>query len=310
MKLSEITNKEKFLNVLEHIKEIGFTPYDIWFNDDDYADEETSICEFKIKELKGFLFAMWTLDRLDSLEYQIRQDYRDIWTDYLDIHHRSEIVFFTQYIRDIDKFKPSYSGFVTGMYRYSYKDIDNNLCEDWDYGMLEQILVYMKKHKIRSAEFAGTQARYIWDDDRTGFSIFCTYIHDWIYEYKIKLKKYIKFKWLLFVSKRFANKLKSFKVFIIDCGQNYSPRLDIHIRRKENINIVEYKKEQDIIDTFENKYFNNITILQYEFDILTDLNEEELKADKDLKIAFYDKLNDYKSGKRDIYDFKLLYENK
>ena len=44
----------------------------------------------------------------------------NLWTDTYHISSKTELVFFTQYEREVDKFKPSYSGFVTGLFRETW----------------------------------------------------------------------------------------------------------------------------------------------------------------------------------------------
>lgn len=311
---SKITNKEMMNQIIDSIKELGYHPYNVDIGNCYFVFEgnDDSICHFNIKEIPGFSFGLWSADRFDTLEYQWKHN-MPLWCDCLEIDSKSEVVFFTQYDRDLDKFKPSRSGFVTGLYRDAYEDEQDGKIikkETWYLSQLEDILSFMKKHRIRSVEYAGCATRYIWEDDRSAFHLGLIFIKDWLNEYKYRFKDWLKLKHMIYVSKQLAKRIKMSKVLVLDYGCCWHPRIHIFIRRKDEIDLGKYSKEQTIIDKFEDKYFNNISMTQFDIDILADdLTEEDFEKDKDLKKRFYDGLDEYYKEDKDEEAVKLLYEN-
>ena len=314
-KTSKITNKEMMKQIIECIKEFGYHPYDITLGNCYFVFEgnDDSICHFKIKEIPGFLFGLWSTDRFDTLEYQMKNNLQ-LWSDSFEIDSKSEVVFFTQYLRDIDKFKPSRSGFVTGLSRDAWEEENENgeiiKKEEWYVDNLENILHYMKKHRIRCVEYVSCMTRYIWEDDRSSIHLGLIFIKDWIYTYKCRFKKWLRLKCLVFISKHFANKIKMSNVLVVDWGETWSPRIHIYIRRKDEINLKVYKQEQVYIDSFEDKYINDIGIVQFDIDILAnDLTDDDFNKDKELKEKFYSNVKTYHNNKIDEDGSKFLYEN-
>jgi len=274
---SQIENETKF-----HI-------IDKEYNDSDYDEEKDkyTICEFHIKEIPGFRFALWNARRNEKDLYN--EDHIK-WMNSLEIDYMSELIFFCQYERDLDKFKPSRSGFVSGIYRTEYiKEPDPTEEEIEPFVMYDVInsLKYIKKHPIRSAEYAGCQTRYIWDDDRSGFKILRRYIHDWIYTWKSQFKEWLKFKKICRGSKKYLKKLTQFNYILKDQGNHCYPRVEAVIRRKDNIDLNIYNKEWDILDRYDEKYGNIMTIYCMQYDIDDKSTEEHIKKDKELRENFY-----------------------
>ena len=235
-----------------------------------------------------------------------------MWCDSLEIDSKSEVVFFTQYDRDLDKFKPSRSGFVTGLFRDAYEDEQDGKIvreETWYLSQLEDVLSFMKNHRIRSVEYAGCATRYIWEDDRSSIHLGLIFLKDWIYTYKCRFKKWLRLKYLVFISKHFANKIKMSNVLVVDWGEAWSPRIHIFIRRKDEIDLGKYSKEQTIIDKFADKYFNDISMSQFDIDILADdLTDDDFNKDKELKEKFYSNVKTCHNN-TDEDGPKFLYEN-
>ena len=305
--LKKMTNKELIQSALNSIEKLGSHVVDIntgntYFM---FTGSDDSICHFHIKEIPGFLFAFWTIDRYDTLKTQQKNN-TILWCDSLNIDTKSELIFFTQYERDLDKFKPSRSGFVMGIYRQSWEEENDNgdivNVEDWsNFYEIESILKFMKKHRIRSVEYAGCQTRYIWEDDRSSFNLFIKFISGWCYEYKYRFKKWYKYKKAIRVSKRYMRKLKTFNYIIRDEGNCVSPRIDIAVRRKDNITSIElYEKDWDIIEKFDNKFGNIVSInwRQYGGD-----DAESIEKDKHERDWFYWFCDYWINGKYDgIFD--------
>lgn len=284
--LKKLTNKELIQSALKSIEDIGYHVQDVntgntYFV---YQGEDDSICHFHIKEIPGFLFAFWVTGRFNKLEERVE------WCNSLDIDTKSELIFFTQYERDLDKFKPSRSGFVMGIYRQAWEEENDKGeivdIEDWsNFYEIDAILKYMKKHRIRSVEYAGCQTRYIWEDDRSGFRIFIQFIHDWCYEYKSRFKEWRKYKKAIRVSKKYMKKLKTFNYIIRDEGECVHPRIDIQVRRKDVItDEKQYDKDWDLIEWFDKKYYRilNINWRQYGGD-----TEEEIEKDMKERARFH-----------------------
>ncbi len=290
-KLKSITNMNMMEEVFAEIENMGFTVIDKEYADGYMADvDKDIICEFHILEIPGFAFAMWnTQFNQDNILKQIQKNGLGwTWADSLEIDPRSDLVFFTQYERDIDKFKPSRSGFVWGIYRDTWEEEDDDgkmiQVEKWRLlDGIEAILNYMKKHHFKSIEYAGRQTRYIWEDDISGFYAFRQYIYEWSYVLWHRFVKYLKHKYILRKSKQLVKSLKLSYGIVVEKDNCWSPRIDILIRRKEldinKVNKEQYKKEQDKIDIFEDKYFMETSVEQFDID-LEDFTEEDIQVDK------------------------------
>ena len=290
-KLKSITNMNMMEEVFAEIENMGFTVIDKEYADGYMADvDKDIICEFHILEIPGFAFAMWnTQFNQDNILKQIQESGLGwTWADSLEIDPRSDLVFFTQYERDIDKFKPSRSGFVWGIYRDTWEEEDDDgkmiQVEKWRLlDGIEAILNYMKKHHFKSIEYVGRQTRYIWEDDISGFYAFRQYIYEWSYVLWHRFVKYLKHKYILRKSKQLVKSLKLSYGIVVEKDNCWSPRIDILIRRKEldinKVNKEQYKKEQDKIDIFEDKYFMETSVEQFDID-LEDFTEEDIQVDK------------------------------
>ena len=293
-KLKKITNRNMIEEVFTEIENMGFTVIDKEYFDGYMSDKEKDIiCEFYIEEISGFRFALWNthFNQDDIIEQIKKNGIGWTWADSLEIDPRSDLIFFTQYERDIDKFKPSRSGFVWGIYRDTWEEDNNDgelvRVEQWRLlDGIEAILKYMKKHHFKAVEYSNRQTRYIWEDTISGFSAFIQFVKDWLYELKYKLKKILRYKHLIRVSKKLVKKLKLSYGVVVVRDSSWSPRIEILIRRKEydkdKVDKDKYKEEQNIIDIFEKKYFMEANVLQFDIDITTDdLSEKEIKEDKD-----------------------------
>lgn len=316
IKKMPMTNKEIMDSVLKEINAMGFHTKDVQYGNGYFLFEgdDNSVCHFHIKELKGFKFALWTTNGFDDIEKQIKENGVGwTWANSLEIDPRSDVVFFTQYERDLDKFKPSRSGFVYGLYLDSWEEEnDNGVVEKvtrWrELDGIEAILKYMKNHYYKAVEYAGRQTRYIWEDDISGFKAFRQFIHDWNYTLRHRLYDYMKLKNTIRASKHLLRKTKLSYGVIMDRGSGWHPRIEVLLRRKPDIDIDVYKKEQTRIDKFEDKYWNNLSLTQFDIDITEDhITEKELKIDRDEKEHFKDYVS--KIGKLEDDERKIIYSN-
>lgn len=207
-----------------------------------------------------------------------------LWSDSLGIDTKSELIFFTQYEREIDKFKPSRSGFVLGLYRQSYEN-DNGIVEEWDTWQLKNILVYMKKHPIKSYIYTYMQKDKIWEEIN-GIKCLKIYICDFISYYKHALKDWLELQNHIVVSKKLLKKLTEYDGIIIDRGDCCSPRIEIVIRRKSFYNYNLCEKQEKLIEHFEDKWFNKISLNQYDLELQKVYTAEQLDADKELHNDF------------------------
>lgn len=128
-----MTNQKKWTKkVLETFDENGFHPTDIEYGNGYFIIErgEDMVVHFHIKELKGWKFGIW-------------------W----DLDGDQEFDFFTQYERDIDKFKPAASTFVK----------ENVVLEDWNLKDLVEMCRFIKKHPYRAWALDQSYTRDIWE---------------------------------------------------------------------------------------------------------------------------------------------------
>lgn len=299
--LHELSNKKLIEKALKQIEEE--TRFHI--KDREYGScyfiadgPKNSICHFHIKEIPGFIFAFWTTNRFDRIEDQIESGHM-LWSDYYQIPSDSELVFFTQYERDIDKFKPSYSGFVTGTRRIAWDEgsVDNPIRkEEFVLHDIVNILEYMKKHPIKSYVYVGARLNHI-TSELSGIECLKYYINGWISYQRSYYREKFELNYLKNKSIKMLNKLSEFNYILRDYGEGCFPRLHIVIRRKENINYDEYFKQVNLIMDFEDKFFNDISLFLCEIPLDVDtlntggLCNSDRKEDKKLKQRFTNVMN-------------------
>ena len=149
--MSKSRNRKLIESLFKQIeKELGYHIVDKQFGNCYFiveSKEPDTICHFHIKELPGYLFGIWNICRYDTIQYEIENNL-SLWSDNLHISSKSELIFFTQYEKEVDKFKPSRSGMVTGLRRITYEE-DDKLITEWDIDELEVVLNYMKNISIK-----------------------------------------------------------------------------------------------------------------------------------------------------------------
>lgn len=248
------------------------------------SKEPDTICHFHIKELPGYLFGIWNICRYDTIQYEVENNL-SLWSDNLHISSKSELIFFTQYEKEVDKFKPSRSGMVTGLRRITYEE-DDKLITEWDIDELEVVLKYMKKHKYKSYVNIYNENKFVYRE-LSGITCFKIYYRDKWNRFITNIKDTLKLKIQIYKSKKLIKKLKDAYYYILDYGENCYPRIHIIVRRKPNIDIDTFI---DNINTLQKFDYDNtdISVFWMDKDISERLNKKERQEDKDLLKRFND----------------------
>lgn len=248
------------------------------------SKEPDTICHFHIKELPGYLFGIWNICRYDTIQYEVENNL-SLWSDNLHISSKSELIFFTQYEKEVDKFKPSRSGMVTGLRRITYEE-DDKLITEWDIDELEAVLNYMKKHKYKAYVNIYNENKFVYKE-YSSFKCFKIYYRDKWSRFTTNIKNNLKLKIQIYKSKKLVRRLKDVYYYILDYGENCYPRIHIIVRRKPNINIDTFI---DNINTLQKFDYDNtdISVFWMDMDISERLNKKERIEDKDLLKRFND----------------------
>lgn len=248
------------------------------------SKEPDTICHFHIKELPGYLFGIWNICRYDTIQYEVENNL-SLWSDNLHISSKSELIFFTQYEKEIDKFKPSRSGMVTGLRRITYKE-DDKLITEWDIDELEVVLNYMKKHKYKAYVNIYNENKFVYKE-YSSFKCFRSYYkHKWN-RFTTNIKNNLKLKIQIYKSKKLVRRLKDVYYYILDYGENCYPRIHIIVRRKPDIDIDTFIDNINMLQKFD--YDNtDISVFWMDMDISEKMNKKERIEDKDLLKRFND----------------------
>lgn len=248
------------------------------------SKEPDTICHFHIKELPGYLFGIWNICRYDTIQYEVENNL-SLWSDNLHISSKSELIFFTQYEKEVDKFKPSCSGMVTGLRRITYEE-DDRLITEWDIDELEAVLNYMKKHKYKAYVNIYNENKFVYKE-YSSFKCFKIYYRDKWSRFTTNIKNNLKLKIQIYKSKKLVRRLKDVYYYILDYGENCYPRIHIIVRRKPNIDIDTFI---DNINTLQKFDYDNtdISVFWMDKDISERLNKKERQEDKDLLKRFND----------------------
>lgn len=118
--------------IIKHLEANGFHPVDVQYGDSYFIIErgKDMVVHFHVKELKGWKFGIW-------------------W----DVDGEKTFNFFTQYERDIDKFKPSASALVQ----------EDVALEDWKLKDLVEMCRFIKKHPYRAWALDQSYTHEIWE---------------------------------------------------------------------------------------------------------------------------------------------------
>lgn len=246
------------------------------------SKEPDTICHFHIKELPGYLFGIWNICRYDTIQYEIENNL-SLWSDNLHISSKSELIFFTQYEKEIDKFKPSRSGMVTGLKRITYIENNKSITE-WDIDELEVVLKYMKKHKYKAYVNIYNENKFVYKE-YSSFKCFRIYYrHKWD-RFTTNIKNNLKLKIQIYKSKKLVRRLKDVYYYILDYGENCYPRIHIIVRRKPDIDIDTFIDNINMLQKFD--YDNtDISVFWMDMDISEKMNKKERIEDKDLLKRF------------------------
>lgn len=286
--MSKSRNRKLIESLFKQIeKELGYHIVDKQFGNCYFiveSKEPDTICHFHIKELLGYLFGIWNICRYDTIQYEIENNL-SLWSDNLHISSKSELIFFTQYEKEIDKFKPSRSGMVTGLRRITYEE-DDKLITEWDIDELEAVLNYMKKHKYKAYVNIYNENKFVYKE-YSSFKCFKIYYRDKWSRFTINIKNNLKLKIQIYKSKKLVRRLKDVYYYILDYGENCYPRIHIIVRRKPDIDIDTFIDNINILQKFD--YDNtDISIFWMDKDISERLNKKERQEDKDLLKRFND----------------------
>lgn len=286
--MSKSRNRKLIESLFKQIeKELGYHIVDKQFGNCYFiveSKEPDTICHFHIKELPGYLFGIWNICRYDTIQYEVENNL-SLWSDNLHISSKSELIFFTQYEKEVDKFKPSRSGMVTGLRRIAYEE-DDKLITEWDIDELEAVLKYMKKHKYKSYVNIYNENKFVYRE-LSGITCFKIYYRDKWNRFITNIKDILKLKIQIYKSKKLIKKLKDVYYYILDYGENCYPRIHIIVRRKPNIDIDTFI---DNINTLQKFDYDNtdISVFWMDKDISERLNKKERQEDKDLLKRFND----------------------
>lgn len=299
LKLKEMTNKGLMESAFKAIENLGFHIIDKQYNDTYFFFEgdENSICEFHIKEIPRFRFAFWKVTRLDDLKKQIEEG-SILWTDTYNVRSMTELLFFTQYERDLDKFKPSRSGFLTGIYRETWIEGVNNesdetqQVEEWYMHELKGVLNFMKNHPIKAYMYSGLQIQDIYEEI-SGVICLWNFVKDWYYDKKWKFIHWYKLQRGIKASINLAKKVGSnYNILVLLRPEGWSPRIDIIVRRKEHYDYISCIKQELLFEEFDKKWFNKVSLDQYDLELTTKpMTDKDKETDEKLKTSFIKRLS-------------------
>lgn len=310
-----MTNRELMESAFKAIENLGFHILDKQYNDTYFffEGENDSICEFHIKEIPRFRFAFWKITRLDDLKKQLEEG-SILWTDTYKVRSMTELLFFTQYERDLDKFKPSRSGFLTGIYRETWiEGVDNESdetqqVEEWYMHELKGVLNFMKKHPIKAYMYSGLQIQDIYEEI-SGVICLWNFIKDWYYDKKWKFIHWYKLQREIKASINLAKKVASnYNILVLLRPEGWSPRIDVIVRRKEHYDYISCIKQESLFEEFDKKWFNKVSLDQYDLELTTKpMTDKDKEADEKLKTSFIKRLT-YHYADLDC-DYVVLYCN-
>ena len=288
MKTRTSKNKKLIEDLFQQIEtELGYHIIDKQFGNCYFiieSKEPDTICHFHIKELPGYLFGIWNICRYDTIKYELENNLT-LWSDNLHINSKSELIFFTQYEKEMDKFKPSRSGMVTGLRRITYTE-DNKSITEWDIDELEVVLRYMKKHKYKAYVNIYNENKFVYKE-YSSFKCFRSYYrHKWN-RFTTNIKNNLKLKIQIYKSKKLVRRLEDVYYYILDYGENCYPRIHIIVRRKPDIDIDTFIDNINMLQKFD--YDNiDISVFWMDMDISEKMNKKERIEDKDLLKRFND----------------------
>lgn len=254
-KPKRLSNKGLIESALEDLqKETEFHFTDIKFGNGYFlfSFEKNSICHFHIKEIPGYLFAIWNAKNV-NLDYYGHEA------------KGAELILFAQHELTLDKFKPSNSALRTFLHRSAYIE-DDEIIEDWDNIPAYYLLKFIKTHKLTSFYLSSWSSCDI-INYRSSFYLLWNYIHTHWYYFKKALSYKIKKLIILNYIKRNFKHLRNIKYFIIDRGKCWSPRLDLFLYENTHLSKLNKKEEdklQKVYDKLVDKYIMDISVIYFD----------------------------------------------
>ena len=294
MKLQKLSNKKLMLSALDYIEKCtGFHINEKHLGSSYFVfeGERNSICNFHIKELPGFVFSLWNTCRFDTIDYFIKNNITP-WSDSLNVPIKSELIFFCQYSKFIDKFKPSTSNLVCGLYRTTY-ETDGKSVEEWVMDDVIDILNYLHKHRIKGIYYSSFYGNRIWHEE-SSIKILYTVCKELLYNYIYNKRREHRFKRIKNKLIRFAKRLKCYEYYIID-EPNCLPRYTLVLRLVEDNNIDNINKDLAKLTIFESKYYDDITIRDM-YVYSTKMTTEDKVLDKKYRKQFDSIFKSVKNG--------------
>ena len=296
--VKKLNNQELILDLFKELGDrLNYTIIDPVFKDAYYFLEDApySICNFKIKELPGYLFGVWNTDRMDK---------KYVETEY----NNAELVLFTDYIECINKFKPSGAGFVTPLHREVWYTNDDKRVEEWWFYELKDKLNYMKKHKYKSYYHITRSNDGIWNEisGLQALKIFYTDAYSrWYYETKKNLENKI----AAAKAVRVAKKLKATNIIITDESYDTYPGIRIDCRRKNVVDLDQLNKDDELIANIEDKLFKEATVQYWEKFIDYTSTSKDIDEDARLKQRFKNMVTHKLDEIDKLKHYKLIYKN-
>ena len=119
------------------------------------------------------------------------------------------------------------------------------------------------------------------------------YIKDWVYDKKWKLIHWVELQKYIHASVKLARQVSSnYYCFIYLMSSNYSPRIDIVVRRKSNYDYDKCVKLERLFEKFDDKWFNNVSLDQYDLELNSNNITDSIRdTDIQLKQKFIKRLS-------------------
>ena len=244
--LRKLTNKHLIEDFMKDLKKnTGFNFYDIHFKDGYFVMEygKDSICHFKIKEIPGFLFAIWLSCNCKLKEYG---------HGFID----AELYLFSQPILTLDKFKPTRCALLEPACRNLVKPNGAKRWEEeWmDYGAI-QMLKFMKKHRYIAYHIGKNDYYEEWDRI-SGFGAFIEYLSDKFYYFRKDLKRDIQAKRAGKDVVKRLKKLDFCRTVVTDDKDPYNARINVIYYEPRDITEEQDKASQELYDYIDEKYWH------------------------------------------------------
>ena len=257
-KLRKLSNKALIESALDNLqKDSKMHFYNIEFGNSYFVFDlgKNSICHFKIKEIPGFIFAIWTKSCFNSEQFNCSDS--------------DELIIFSQFERYLDKFKPSRSGLQAFMGRYvdvrqenqETLDLDNikksDYREYWNNWDALKMLKFMRKHHF-VARYYSYYSEIYFSDYVYPWKALKECIHEDIYHYRTHFIEFIKRKFTVW-SLIFRLRKLPLKCILSDYGEDCSPRLHLYILEDTKLTLKEENKLNKFFKWLEDYHWNDVS---------------------------------------------------